>query len=279
MSLPRLIVLLSLVAGSAHAAGDGWLVGAGLELDTDDGVRASLLAGVGLGDATWLSGAAATSTVDYPARGSSDTLYLDVEMDHRFDPVGISVGAAYWGDPDILDSNDLRASVYWDNDKVMIAADYEFRDFDFIIPPSDFFPGREFAFDASGIGARLRFRLGDTATLRLSAMNYDYSIGFRPDLTRDAISLITVSRLSPINNLIDGRAGVGLDINAGVRRWQISVLSWKGALDRSRTRSYTLRFLTPLGGNTDIELGVGFDDSDIYDDATYFSLYLYFYGD
>jgi hypothetical protein len=40
----------------------------------------------------------------------------------------------------------------------------------------------------------------------------------------------------------------------------------------------TLRLLTPLSEKTDIEFGLGYDDSDLYGDVTFFSVYLYFYG-
>lgn len=271
---------LLLFAAAPAMAADGWLIGAGVEADTDDGLRGALIAGVGLSEKTWLSGGASHSSVDFATGRSSSTTYADIELDHHFDPVGISVGAAYWGDPDVLDSVDLRAALYWKNDAVMLAVDAETRDFDFIIPPSDFFVGREFAFDADGIGGRLRFSIGDRASLRFSAMRYDYSVDFRPDENRDAISLITVSRLSPLTNLIDSRAGIDLGVDVGVSsRWELDFTTWKGALDRSRTDSYTLRFLTPLGRRTDIELGLGFDESDLYGDVTYFSVYLYFYGD
>ena len=54
--------------------------------------------------------------------------------------------------------------------------------------------------------------------------------------------------------------------------------TWKGALDQSRTRSYTIRYLRPVSMKTDVEIGIGYDDSDLYGDVTFFSLYLYFYG-
>ncbi len=267
-----------LLAGSAHAAGDGYLIGGGLEADSDGGLRGSLIAGIGLGENTWLSGGFAASTVELRSGRDSDTIYADIELDHHFDPVGVTVGAAYWGDPDILDSVDLRGSLYWKNEKVMLAGEYEYRDFDFIIPPTDFFAGREFAFDADGIGARVRFQLSDSVSMSLSGMKYDYSIDFVPDENRDAISLVSVSRLSLINNLIDSRARLGFTFDTGTKTWEMDFATWKGALDRSRTNSVTIRYLLPLSNKTDIEFGLGYDDSDLYGDVTFFSIYVYLYG-
>ncbi|MCH8248110.1 MAG: hypothetical protein IH913_00745 [Proteobacteria bacterium] len=46
----------------------------------------------------------------------------------------------------------------------------------------------------------------------------------------------------------------------------------------AKTDSTTLRFLTPMGKKSDIEFGLGVDDSDTYGSVTLFSLFVYFYG-
>jgi hypothetical protein len=277
MCSPRILLLL-FAAGVVQADGNAYLLGGGLESDTDGGLRGSLLAGIELGESTWLSGGFAASSVDLASGRSSDALYGDIELDHHFDPLGISLGVAYWGDPDLLDSVDLRGSLYFRGERFSIAGEYEFRDFDFIIPPSDFFVGREFAFDADGIGARIRYKFTEMFSISASAMSYDYSVNFRPDENRDALRLITVSRFSLINTLIDSRAGVDFAFDVGSSRWELDYSTWKGALDRARTQSVTIQYLRPLSLRTDIEFGLGYDESDLYGDVTFFSLYLYFYG-
>ncbi|MDH3433354.1 MAG: hypothetical protein OEM60_05825, partial [Gammaproteobacteria bacterium] len=197
---------------------------------------------------------------------------------HDFDPVGVRVGAAYWGDSDILESNDLRASVYWRGQAVRLAAEYEYRDFDFIIPSLDLQTSREIMFDADGFGASARFQMSENTSLRLAAIKYDYSVPFRPVENTDAANLLTVSRLSLLNTLVDHRARVTLGIDQGLKRWEIDVATWEGVIDRSRTKSATLRFLLPMGDKTDVEFGLGYDDSELYGDVMFFSLYLYFYG-
>ncbi len=277
MRLSKVLFIL-LISGSAHADFAGYLIGGGLETDSDNGFRGSLIAAIGLSTDTWLSGGFAASSVDLASGRSSDTVYGDIELDHHFDPVGISIGAAYWGDPDLLDSVDLRGSVYYRNDKFMLAGEYEYRDFDLIIPPTEFFPGREFAFDADGVGARARVKFTASFSMRASAMKYDYSVDFRPDENRDAAGLITVSRLSLINNLIDSRASLDFALVAGLQRWELDFSTWKSVIDQSRTKSVTINYLRPLSNKTDIEFGLGYDDSDLYGDVTFFSIFLYFYG-
>jgi hypothetical protein len=270
--------MLVLLAGNAFAAGDGFMIGGGVESDTEDGISASVIGGIGLGENTWLSAGVAKSSVELGRSRELETWYADIELDHYFDPVGVRVGAAYWGDSDVLESRDWRASVYWRNDAVMLAAEYEYRDFDFIIPSTDFLTSRKIIFDADGLGATARFQMSENTSLRFKGMKYNYSMPFRPVENRDAADLLTVSRLSLINTLVDHRAGISLGIDQGLKRWEIDFTTWKEVIDDSRTNSTTLRFMLPMSDKTDIEFGLGYDDSEIYGDVTFFSLYLYFYG-
>lgn len=277
MSSSRLLLLV-LLAGNALADGDGFIIGGGIESDSADGVSASLIGGVGLGEKTWLSAGVAKSSVDLSRFREVESLYADIELDHNFDPVGVRIGAAYWGDSDILESDDLRASIYWRGEAVRLAAEYEYRDFDFIIPSLDLQSSREIMFDADGFGASARFQMSENTSLRLAGIKYDYSVPFRPVENTDAANLLTVSRLSLLNTLVDHRAHVTLGIDQGLKRWEIDLATWEGVIDRSRTKSATLRFLLPMGDKSDVEFGLGYDDSELYGDVMFFSLYLYFYG-
>ena len=277
MSLARSAVLL-LLAGNALAAGEGFMIGGGVESDNEDGLSTALIGGFGLAENTWLSAGVAKSSVELVSGRDLDTLYADIELDHFFDPVGVRIGAAYWGDSDVLESNDWRASLYWRNESATLAAEYEFRDFDFIIPSTDLLSSRTISFDADGIGASLKFQMSENTSLRLKGMSYDYSVPFRPIENVDAARLFSVSRLSLINTLVNYRASISLGIDRGLKRWEIDVASWEDVIAGSRTDSITLRYLMPLTDKTDIEFGLGYDDSELYGDVTFFSLYLYFYG-
>jgi hypothetical protein len=172
----------------------------------------------------------------------------------------------------------LRASIYWRGEVARLAAEYEYRDFDFIIPSLDLQSSRVLMFDAHGIGASARFQTSENTSLRLAGIKYDYSVPFRPVENTDAASLLTVSRLSLLNTLVDHRAHVTLGIDQGLKRWEIDIATWEGVIDHSRTTSATLRFLMPMADKADIEFGLGYDDSELYGDVMFFSLYLYFYG-
>jgi len=190
----------------------------------------------------------------------------------------LRLSAAYWGDNSVLDSRDLRASTYVRRGGGSLALDYEFRDFQLEIPATEFFAGRTINFDASGYGLTARADLGDTADVRLKGIRYDYSVNLRLDPNRDIANLFSATRLSLINTLVDYRASVALGFDFDLNRLEFEVAQWRGAVAGSRTNSYSLRYLTPVGERNDIEFALGYDDSENYGQVTVFSIYLYFYG-
>lgn len=277
MSWRKLIPLL-LAAGPGFAA-DGFMIGAGAEGDSSDGLGISAMGSVGLTADTWLSLGIAKSSVELESSRELESLYGDLELDHYFDPIGIRLGIAYWGDPDVLESTDWRAAGYFRNNKVTLSLDYEYRDFDLTIPPTDFFTGRRIRFAADGIGLTARLKTSDNTSIRLRGIKYDYSLPpFRPVDSDSAARLLSVSRLSLINSLVDHRAGISLSIDQGPKNWTFDVSTWESIFTGSRTKSWTVRFLFPLSNKTDMELGAGYDDSELYGDVTFFSMYLFFYG-
>lgn len=265
------------LAGNALAA-EGYVIGGGLEADSQDGLAFSALGNFGLTENTWISGAVARNTAELQFQPDIDTWYADLGLDHWWDPVGVRLGLAYWGDNDALDSTDFRTSLYWRGDRISVAGDYEFRDFNVLLPTTDRFPGRNIGFDANGIGLTARFDITDKVTLGLSGMDYDYSVNLRLDNNRGLLDLLSFSRLSLINSLIDYRAYATLGLDVGERHWQVDVGTWKGEVDGGKTRSATVRFLNPLGETADIEFALGLDDSELYGNVTFFSVFLYFYG-
>ena len=278
MSLYRFVPVL-LLAGHSVLAADGFMIGGGAESDSDGGLSVALIGAVGITEDTWLSAGVAQSNVDLLSDRELDTRYADIELDHHFDPIGVRIGAAYWGDSDVLESHDWRASMYYRSDITTLSFEYEYRDFDFIIPSTDFLASRRVMFDADGFGLAARFKTSENTSIRLRGMKYDYSVPFRPVENVDAARLISVSRLSLINSLVDHRASLSLSIDQGLKNWDIDLSTWESIIDGSRTRSLTVRYLVPMTDKTDIEFGAGYDESELYGDVTFFSVYLFFYGD
>lgn len=274
-AVPFLILLL--LAGRV-IAGEGYVLGAGLEGDSQDGFAVALVGDFGVAKETWITAAIAKYSAESALSQDLDTWYADVGIDHWWNPIGIRAGAAYWGDSDTLDSTDLRGSAYWRNDRLSISGDYQYRDFDIVLPATDFFASRKAGFSANGIGLSARVEITDTVSFNLSGMDYDYDVNLKLDSNRPLLQLLTFSRLSLINSLVDYRATANLALDAGKRRWNFDIGTWKGEVDGSTTLSATVRFLNPINDRSDIEFALGVDDSELYGNVTFFSVFLFFYG-
>jgi len=270
-------VLVLLLSGGASAA-EGYVLGAGVEGDSEDGLAVSVLGELGLSEQTWLSASLARNTAESPFRQNLDTWLVGVGIDHWWKPVGVRAGVGYWGDNDTLESTDLQASVYWRGDEFSIAGDYEYRDFSILFPGNDFFAPREAGFSANGVGLTARFDISDSVSVGVAGMDYDYDVNLKLDSNRVLLQLLTFSRLSLINSLVDYRAGANMAVDVGERSWQVDLATWKGEVDGGKTTSATVRFLTPIGERSDVEFSLGVDDSDLYGNVTFFSVFLFFYG-
>ena len=133
-------------------------------------------------------------------------------------------------------------------------------------------------FDATGLGFTASVDVTDDVSLGLAGMGYDYSVNLGLDRNRVILQLLSFSRLSLINSLVDYRVHATLGVTAGESRWQFDVGSWKGEVDGATTRSATVSFLTPMSERSDIEFALGVDDSELYGNVSFLSVNLYFYG-
>jgi hypothetical protein len=266
-----------LLANPAWAI-DGYVLGGGIESDDGDGTGLAGFADIGLSEKTHFSFLFGKNNIELPNGLNLNTAYGDIGVDYYFEPVGLKMELAYWGDNDIFDSIDGRGSLYWRKDSLMVSADLEYRDFEFDIFRNDLALGQDIRFHAKGYGLSTRFRVSENVSLNLRGINYDYNVNLRLDANRRIVELLSVSRLSLINSLVSYRVSAGVGVNIGDNVLSLSYANWKGEVDGSKTNSSTVRFLTPLGKSRDIEFGFGVDDSDAYGSTTFFSVYLYFYG-
>ena len=276
--MSRLKASILLLLTSPAFALEGFVVGAGVEVDSAEGQSATIIGNLGLTEVTWLSGGFAKNSADIRPDLTLETIYADIGIDHWFKPIGFRAGVSYWGDDSILDSFDLNGAVYWRGGKASIAGEFEYRDFEFDIFRNDLLPGQAFEFHAVGAGLTARFDVGKSASISFSTMDYNYNVNLKLDANSRIADLLSVSRLSLINSLIDYRAGISLGVDAGQHRLNLDFSTWEGEVDSSRTNSTTLRWIAPLGNKNDLELGIGFDDSDIYGSVTFMSIFFYFYG-
>ncbi len=269
-------MLTILLSGNAFG-GAGYVIGLGAEGDTSDSLAFSMFGDFGLTEKTWLSATAAKAEAQ-GVISELNTLYGDIGLDHYFDPIGIRIGAAYWGDEDILDSVDFRGSVYLRTEAITFAVDYERRNFDFLFEVAPLLERRQVEFDADGYGLNFRAKTGERVSLFIRGMSYDYSV----DLTRlqniSDLNFLSASRLSLANSLLDHRVDAGMEFEFGLNLLSLEVGSRQTAIDSGRVDSYSVGFLFPASDASDIELRLGYDDSDNFGGTTVFSFFWFFYG-
>ena len=91
-----ILIYFSTFSGFTQADQGDYLVGIGVEGDTAEGRAISLFGNFGLSDSTRLSATAAhTRTAGILG---FDAVFVDLVLDHSFDPVGFRLGASYRGD-------------------------------------------------------------------------------------------------------------------------------------------------------------------------------------
>jgi len=271
-------VSLCLAAGSAQA-GSGYILGLAAEADTADGRAVSAFADLGLTETTWLSFALGrTNTGSELTR--LETYRADFSIEQTIGAVGARIGAGYWGDSDILDSNDIRGAVFVRGRGAGLSVDLQRRNFDFIVEGlRDSDRRRQVEFSADGLGASAWLRAGERVTLFASGMNFDYSRDIRLTDNIEILNFLSTSRLSLMNSLIDYRLSAGIDVAVGERIVGISLGQWQTAIDGGKVNSVGLDYVSPAGASTDLELRLALDDSQNFGRTIAFSIGIYFFGD
>ncbi len=276
--LAALLLTGPFLATSVLADKGDYILGAGISLDDASGRAAIVVGDWSVAEQTWLSASIGRNSVELPNRQDIDTWYGEMSIDHFWAPAGARFGIAYWGDARILDSVDFVAALYTRGEQGTLSVDAEYRDLELELPPIDLFARTNIPFNASGLGLSGRLKLSERTDLRFAGMSYEYNVNLRIEDTDRVASLLSISRLSLLSSLIDWRVSAGIGIDVGLQRWQLDVAKWRGAIDGGDNRSVTIAFLTPMTDRTDIEISLGYDDSDLYGEVAVLSLFLYFYG-
>ena len=264
-------------SSAATTSAAEYVVGLGAEVDTQDARAFAVLADFAVGDETWAGFSVAHSHID-DTPALRDTRAVDVDLDHSFERVGVRVGAGYWGDPDLLDSVDLRAAFYLHNPGGTLSADFERREFDLRLGGDAIPLSRTVEFSANGLGVSARQEFAERFEIFGGGMWYEYSRNVRLQRDFDSLRFLSRSRLALMNSLIDSRWHVGIETGFGLRRVDLRVGAWRNAVDGGRVDSIGVGFLSPLGKRTDIELRLAQVDSVTFGRSTVLSVFLYVFG-
>jgi hypothetical protein len=281
MSWHNCVGLLFFLIAEAAAAAEGYIVAIGAEVDTEDSYAFSAFGELAVRDDTWLSAGAAMSRTDAP-ESSFDAIDADVQIDHLFEPwhLGVRLAVAYWGDSDVLDSTDLRSSIYLKYPRFSLSADFERRNYDLVIGLPLLRDSRTAEFSADGVGFAGRLQTGERVSVYLGGMWYEYSrhASLRPRI--DDLRFLSLSRLILGNGLVDRKSHAGIEVEFGPRTVDFSYANWHStAAQGGSIDSFGVGFLTPLGASSDIEFRLSRDESDAFGGSTVLSVFLYFFGD
>lgn len=259
-------------------AGGGYVLGVSGEIDTADGRSVAGFVDYGLTQDTWLSATLARTDTS-GVLGGLNTIYADLALEHSFGPIGLRVGAAYWGDNDILDSADLRGSIFFRAKKASVSFDYEAREFDFIFSPI-LEPDRvrKIEFSADGFGGTASLQVGEGTRFFASGMSYDYSRNIRLQPRIDLLSRLSFSRLSLMNSLIDHRLSAGMEFSFARRTIDVTFSSWQTAIDGGTVNSIAIGFLAPSGPASDLGLRLAYDKSENFGATVALAVSFYYFG-
>ncbi len=261
----------------AYADG-GYLLGLSGEVDTSDGRAVAAFANYGFTDSSWLS-----STVVKTTAGGGvtdfDTILVDLGFEQSFGKFGLRIGVAYWGDEDLLDSNDVTAAAFYRGDTAALTLTVERRDFDFVFS-SLLAPDlrRTTEFSADGIGLSGRVDVTKNVSLFANGMTYEYSRNIRIQQRIDLLRDFARSRLNLVNSLIDHRVSVGSSFHFGNRSVDVSVSNWQTAVDGSDVNSLAISYIAPSSPRSDLELRVAYDDSEDFGGTYALSVSFYLFG-
>lgn len=278
----KLAPLVLLCWPGVSPAAEGFLLGFGVQGDTESGRALSAFADVGFTEATWAGLSLATTS----AEGFEEDLgtrYASLSLDHEFDPVGLRVSAGVWGDPDLVDSNDLGLSLYWKAERWRLAFDYERRDIEITvrIPDSDVF-GRPIEFqrdsEADGYGIAWRYSPEGPWSVAGRAMHYEYGDEF--DRLRDAarFAFFAPSVFTIANSLLDNTVTAYVEREIGATLLDVEVGRDRLVLERVDVVSASVGLLFPVATRADLQLRVGISDADELDSSGFAGLFFYYYG-
>lgn len=273
-------ICLCLLASSAWASDDLWIMALGAQGDADGSSSVVGSLDWGVTDSSWLSFSfgAASSPSD---RADVETRSFRIGLDHDFGPIGFSLGVEQWGEQDELESRDFDGSLYFRTDRFSLGALVEQRDIDItftITTPLSDRTLRTASLKADGWGLRSSFQPNDRWRVFgvFRDYSYDRDLTLLPRLAQ--FDFLASSALTLANSFVDREFTMGAERK--IRRTTLSATyGWdRSAVDGSVLESLTLGFLFPLADRVDIELNVGASDAEDLGSDTYGGVFLFFYG-
>ncbi len=295
---------------ASAAAESAWILSAGGEVDDESGHRFDAGAIWVAKDSTSVSllGARSDSTTDFDEFTSTTAI---LAVDHHFDPVGVSLEARWREDSEFLEALTWAGSLYLRTAPWRISLKGETRSTDFepmtfenVIITRDGVPIQvsatsECGLDSTAFGAGASYS-GSVWSLRLSGTQYDYDdadceftnvtppsferfLRLRPNLLpliAPRLALFQRLQRSSItreSTFLDSTLSAGLGFREGPRTWELDYYHDREQFDRLESDTLIAGVTLPTGDRADLELRLGFTDSDVVGNVAFVGFTLYGY--
>ena len=272
--------MIGLLPLAGLADGRPWAIGLGVQGDVEGSSSFVASFDIAATQSTWLR--ASGSLGQSPnTRGDIRASTVSAGIDQAIGPVGVTLDLQRWGDPDLVESDDLKASIYFRNDDFSIALLGERRDIDLTFSVTGQL-GQTFSrttnFDADGWGVRLSAKPAQDWRIYASGRKYDYSVNLSSLPRIELVDFLFSSTLTLANSLVDFETSVGVERSFGQRALSLNFGRDRSAVDQTFLNSLDLGFLFPAGDRVDIELSLGVSDTDDFGSEAFGGFYVYIYG-
>jgi hypothetical protein len=283
-SFGAVTVFATATAGAQSSRTDdvrgAWMLGLGAQVDEDGGDSLQGTMYVGVGPSTWLLLGAGRSSS--PAdRADIEANTLSIGVDHRFANVGFTFDVAQWGDSGVLETQDLKGSVYFDRERWRIGFGYETGDIEIPFTLTGPLGGTlrrtaEVSSDAFSVDARIDLGPHWQMYLRLAEHDYERDLNVLPRI--DSFNLLSTSTLTLANSFLDYERSVALEREIGRVSLNMRFATDRSAIDHSKFDTLEGAALFPIGARSDLEFNVGHGRSDFFGSGWYGGLLFLIYG-
>jgi hypothetical protein len=264
---------------SLQSAGT-WALGLALQVDEESNDSKLATFNWGVTSSTWLSFAAGRSTSPADqADVTADTLVASV--DQRFGRVGVAFEVEHWGDPDALESEDLRGTFYVERERFRVGFTYETRDIDVpftLTGPLGRTISRNVGVGADGVAVDLRVSPAERWQLYFGASEHDYERDLAVLPRIDRLNLLSTSTLTLANSFVDHVRTLGVERELGRALLNLSYTRDESAIDGSRFETFDAAVLFPIAARVDLEINVGNGRSDFLGSGLDGGVLLLLYG-
>ena len=261
-------------------SGISWMFGLAGQVDEESSDSLLATLNLGVADRTWLMFSAGRSRLKSELVDvSAETLAAGV--DHRFGLVGLTFELESWGDPDALESSDVRASLYIQQPRFRVALAHERRDIDIPFTLTGPLGGtlqRTTDVSADSFALNLRVQPAERWQVYFGMSEHDYERDLAVLPRTAQLNLLSASTLTLANSFIDHERMVGFETEVGRTLVDLTFTRDESAVDGSVFETVNAGVLFPIARRIDLAVNLGSGRSELLESGLYGGLLLLIYG-